>query len=286
MEQLSFNEERLNFTTAAATIVIETVKHPALVLVIGRPGSGKSTLAEAACRNGCFELIDVQTTRPKDYKTILPKILDTDKHLIIDGLDLNVQESEVVLNTLRSLQVQGKGAIVTSMFCDDSPVTRLFTAMFWIENESPRIDGHIRFKRILSLDEYNPRGMNYSRSLTTQTSITDVEPTEPTLTAPLRNARRKNKIAAQTPESKLQAEHKSLAEAIIAAGLKTGLISSPDELAFDSHDRDVIADTIKSAALDSGVISESADFTVDELVRIVQTMADVCASGNGEVISN
>ncbi|WP_243211081.1 ATP-binding protein (plasmid) [Klebsiella pneumoniae] len=277
MEQLSFNEERLNFTTAAATIVIESVKHPALVLVIGRPGSGKSTLAEAACRNGCFEMIDVQTTRPKDYKTILPKILGTDKHLIIDGLDLNVQESEMVLNTLRSQQEQGKGAIVTSMFCGDSPITRLFTAMFWIENESPRIDGHIRFKRILSIDEYDPRGMNYSRSLATQTSISDVKPTEPTPTAPLRNTRRKNK---------LQVEQKVLADAIIAAGLKTGLISSPDELTFDSHDLEVIADTIKSAALDAGVISTSTDLTVDELVRIVETMADASHPGNSKVTTN
>lgn len=208
MKSLNFNEERFSFTAAAATTVIESVKHPALVLVIGQSGSGKSTLAEAVYRNGCFEMIDLQTMRPKDYKTILPKIIGADKHLIIDGLDLDALESEAVLNTLQSQRQQGKGAIVTSMFGAETPITRLFTAMFWIENYSPRIDGHIRFKRILSLNEYDPQGMDYSRSLATQTSIHEEKPAEP---APAVRPR-KTKRAAQATKNELQQEHKVLTD--------------------------------------------------------------------------
>lgn len=154
MEPLSF--------IAAATTVIESVMPSAVVLVIGQTGSGKSKMADIAYQYGGFEIIDVQTTQPEDYKTILPKITGTDKHLIIDGLDLHVKESEMVLTALKVHQDQGKGAIVTTMIGADFPDTRMFTAIFWIENEHPRVDGRIRFKEIMSLGEYDPQGMDYT----------------------------------------------------------------------------------------------------------------------------
>ena len=124
---------------------------PSLIALTGVTGAGKSTVCEAILKADpmSFEYLDAQNLEPARYAELAEKIASSDKITVIDGLIIEAEEADAVLNVCRDrLKNESLSAIVTTQYVPaDYPISRrrIFTSSYRIERDPDSRNGMAYF---------------------------------------------------------------------------------------------------------------------------------------------